>query len=147
MELVVLAPMVLVLSGIAVFTALRGRCVPSLGAASLASTGPVQQKPAAPRLVSPRAVEVITPLSRREALPAGVHPQEEIAPMNEQRFSTTDVLLADALTEMIGLKAELYHLRSRVESLNHEVARLAADPQPPTPPAASRRPIPLRRAA
>jgi hypothetical protein len=72
--------------------------------------------------------------------------EEEIVPVIDTSFSHTDVLLADALTEMIGLKAELYHLRSKIESLNTEVARLSAGP-PRTPPAASKKPIPLRRAA
>jgi hypothetical protein len=47
---------------------------------------------------------------------------------------------------MIGLKAELYHLRSKLESLNTEVARLTGGPRN-TPPAASKKPIPLRKAA
>jgi hypothetical protein len=53
----------------------------------------------------------------------------------ESNFSQTDVLLADTLTEMISLKAEIYHLRNRVETLSAEVARLAGDPPGPKPPA------------
>ena len=68
-------------------------------------------------------------------------PEEETKRMQsvtESSFTQTDVLLADALTEMIGLKAELHQLRGRLESLNLEVSRLSGGPTSPKPPVALR---------
>jgi hypothetical protein len=147
MELFVLVPMILVLSGVAVLMALKEQPLPATAATAfvavsppLAATGKPTTALPAPRRADDDSMTMPPSKTAGKALPA-----EEPDAM-ESTFSHTDVLLADALTEMIGLKAELYHLRNKIDNLNREVARLSGGP-PRTPPAASKQPVPLRRAA
>jgi hypothetical protein len=146
MELIVLIPVVLLMGVVAVVMAVKEQPLP-VGASTAFTPIPVRP--------SSKVVAMHKPAAKDEAidkiiLPGGSpeieSPAEETDDMTGQQFTSTDVLLADALTEMIGLKAELFHLRSKLESLNTEVARLSGGP-PRRPPAASKEPIPLRKAA
>jgi hypothetical protein len=148
MELFVLVPMILVLSGVAIVLALKEQPLPATASTAFVAVSPpatAPRKATSPLPAPRRAAGNLTPMppskTADEALPA-----EEPDAM-DSTFSHTDVLLADALTEMIGLKAELYHLRNKIDNLNREVARLSGGPPRPTPPAVSKQPVPLRRAA
>lgn len=147
MELIVLIPIIMLMGIVAVLMALHEQPLPA-GASSAFTPIPIQQK----RLRAAAAQKAEAKgASLEKIIQPGGSPEIEARPeetemTTEATFSHTDVLLADALTEMIGLKAELYHLRSKLDNLNSEVARLAGGP-PRTPPAASKKPIPLRKAA
>jgi hypothetical protein len=146
MELFVLIPLVLLMGAIAVVMALKEQPLPA-GAAGAFTPMPVRPSSKVVAIHRPArdaAIDMVAapPISAAEL----EEPAKENQPMPSKEFTSTDVLLADALTEMIGLKAELYHLRSKLESLNTEVARLTGGPRN-TPPAASKKPIPLRKAA
>jgi hypothetical protein len=145
MELFVLIPLVLLMGAVAVVMALKEQPLPA-GAAGAFTPMPVRPSPkvvAIHRPAGDAAIDIAMPPSSAGEIE---EPAKENQPMPSKEFTSTDVLLADALTEMIGLKAELYHLRSKLESLNTEVARLTGGPRN-TPPAASKKPIPLRKAA
>lgn len=147
MELIVLIPIIMLMGTVAVLMALHEQPLPA-GASSAFTPMPVQQqRTKAPANRSPEAKgAAIEKIIQPAGSPEIADRSEETEMTTEASFSHTDVLLADALTEMIGLKAELYHLRSKIDNLNSEVARLAGGP-PRTPPAAAKKPIPLRRAA
>jgi hypothetical protein len=152
MELLIFVPILLVMGAVAVVLALNEQPLPASAASAFAAA----PAPAPRKLVSRLDPEPPrTPPAKIVVLPGGApledddddESEAEIVPVTAQTsFSHTDVLLADALTEMIGLKAELYHLRSKIDNLNTEVARLSGGP-PRTPPAASKKPIQLRKAA
>ena len=146
MELFVLIPLILLMGTVAVAMALKEQPLPA-GASTAFTPVPVRAHAKVVAIHRPAAKDAALD---RIILPGG-SPEVEGLPRDAETasnaaFTSTDVLLADALTEMIGLKAELYHLSSKVETLNSEVARLSGGPSR-TPPAASRKPIPLRKAA
>jgi len=126
MELIVLIPLMVLLGGIAIYMALNDHPIPASSAAIVAM-------PAARTRPAP---ESGTDAAAGSPVSAG-----------ESTLLTADVLLADALTEMIGLKAEMYHLRVRVESLNKQVALLSGDGPRPSAPAAAKRPARLKLVA
>ena len=142
MELIILVPVILLMGGVAIYMALNERPLPAFGTSSpsmmLATMTP------APRMVALSSGSDLALQNEPETYDAEAS-DEPASPRAGSRFTQTDVLLADALTEMIGLKAELFRLRSKVENLNTQVARLAGEA--PTPPAASKRPVLLRKAA
>jgi hypothetical protein len=107
------------LSAVAVFIALHEKPMP-------VATMPQRLVPQGPVLIatSPSGLDLEEP-----ALPRKAQTRPEAS------FTQTDVLLADTLTEMLSLKAEMYHLRNRVESLSAQVARVVGDPPGPKPPA------------
>jgi hypothetical protein len=142
LELIVLLPVILIMTAAAILLALYEQPLPA-GASNAFVTGASPKKPIKERAmtVSP-PIAVVLPADPRQP---STSKEIEILTI-ENQFSQTDVLLADALTEMIGLKAELYHLRSKLDSLNFEVARLSSGPHR-NPPAASKRPVQLRKAA
>ncbi len=146
MELIVLIPIIMLMGVVAVLMAVHEQPLPA-GASSAFTPIPIQQKRM--KADAARKSEAKGAAIEKIIQPGGspeIHARSEETEMTTEAFSHTDVLLADALTEMIGLKAELYHLRSKIDNLNTEVARLAGGP-PRTPPAASKKPIPLRKAA
>ena len=124
MEILFILTLTLGLGALAIFTALHEKPLP-------VSSMPSGVAPPRPVLIAtePQESQLDEPALPRKA--------QSIADAN---FSQTDVLLADALTEMIALKAEIYHLRGRVESLNAQVARLSGEPPSPRPPTSLRRP-------
>ena len=148
MEIFVLLPVILVMTAVAIALALHEQPLP----VSAASAFVPALKPNKPGLhrndetageAGPAKILKHADASAEPRQPSTSKATETVM---DSEFSQTDVLLADALTEMIGLKAELYHLRSKLDSLNFEVARLAGGPHR-TPPAASKRPVQLRKAA
>lgn len=143
MELMILIPVFLLMGGVAIALALNEKPVPALSA-PLAGSSPARITPIS--LEAARSLNAAAHETNAGALTS--HDTALDIDDNDGRptLSQTDVLLADALTEMIGLKAEIYRLRSKVDSLNVEVAKLSGPPNP-TPPAASRRPVQLRRVA
>ena len=143
MELVVLIPIVLLMTGAAIAMALKEPLPATASAAFVAAASSARSsKPPAGQQSRGEAEVTVT-----NAVGAATSGDSEGSNNMNSMFSQTDVLLADALTEMIGLKAEIYRLRSRVDNLNTEVARLSGTHLRPVPPAASKRPVPIRRAA
>ena len=148
MEPFILIPTIIVMSAVAIVMALSGHSLPPAASSAFlpAPVGPSIKRTPATQSRSTTPKDVVMTLMPAETREADV-PIEEINNMTDSNFSQTDVLLADALTEMIGLKTELYFLRSKVDNLNVEVARLAGGGPRRTPPSAAKRPIQLRKAA
>ena len=148
MELAVLIPFVLVMSGVAVVMALTERQVPVSASAALLAAGKARRPAKSPlRKADAGMAEDVKITELPDETPSKAAAEGSERKM-ESTFSKTDVLLADALTEMIGLKAELYYLRGKIDSLNAEVARLSGTLLRPVPPNASaKKPVPLRKAA
>ncbi len=147
MELAVLIPVVLLMSGAAIAMALKERPLPApASAAFIAAASSVRSsKPSAGEQGAGKAANFDAAVV--DADTAETADDSEGSNKMNSMFSQTDVLLADALTEMIGLKAEIYRLRGRVDNLNTEVARLSGNHLRPVPPATSKRPVPIRKAA
>ena len=142
LELFILLAVILIMTAIAILMALHEQPLP-VGASSAFRGMPPANRPIdAPSGGGKPITTVVLPAEPRQ--PSTSKEIESVT--NENQFSQTDVLLADALTEMIGLKTELYHLRSKLDSLNFEVARLSGGPHR-TPPAVSKQPAQLRKAA
>jgi hypothetical protein len=56
--------------------------------------------------------------------------QPALAPINGEAFGKTDILLAEALTELLDLKEQVSSLRARVDALTAEAAaKPAAEPR------------------
>ena len=148
MELVVLIPVVLIMSGVALARALKEQPLTATASTAYVAPGPAARAKKTPAMsIAARSAATI----ETTVLTAKTAQTETNAEGNktemDARFSQTDVLLADALTEMIGLKAELYHLRSKIDSLNTEVSRLSGNHLRPLPPGASKKPVPMKKAA
>jgi hypothetical protein len=127
-EIVFVLTLTLGRGALAVFMALHEKPMPVAASRQLTPPGPVLIA------ASPTDLDLEEPALPRKAQTRA-----------DSSFTQTDVLLADALTEMVSLKAEIYHLRNRVESLSAQVARVGGDPPGPRPPAHLRKPA--RKAA
>lgn len=146
MELLVV-PIIVLLGGFAIYLALTEKPVTGSDFVTYAPAVP-STKVASLRLLPPMAAPSLPPGTTPKALAvkrSDNSEEKDESEMSENQFSPTDVLLADALTEMIGLKAEIYRLRSKVEILNTQVARLSGEP--PTTPSVAKRPVLLKKAA
>ena len=154
MELMILIPVILLMGAVAIYMAASDHAMPALAATPVfASATPSERtgnaiRPFVGRKVSHRDNARLMDLSTRET-PSFDHQIANLPATKSaiERFSQTDVLLADALTEMIGLKAEIYRLRNRVESLNQQVAILSGDNSTPPASPAGKRPLQLKKAA